>query len=524
MATADYIKGVACGHEEMLSITLGWLMSTENTGGMFTKLQDFVDTGQMNNDGERNVILRADIPGELPIYIGLRTFRGYDGQNQQGIQLNAFTNYDPELPWDCQAGSIAKPERYVADSHFYEGCPAILVGAENVCYWLVNDTKHLKLMVRTPTIPMGNDTKSIRTSVVYEMFYLGWLRRLVSKEGYPYPMTCIGTTYTLGNATKGYVKRNTAYGHEYGSVRHLPPFHFDYMMYEGVQPTVVIAGTVRPPGNNDPNWNSSLTYRYRWPSPLSTSSVSGNTVTYCAHAPTTVPFLEGGSYVCGPQMSLCSDCTTATDIKTKESPSGDGLMIHKYDIVTLANRALYFDGTWGWTLTYPIRNAFIKSLCWCLQRITPCASHNAFSELGSAPPLSVFGQGISHDQMQAHFGWLPEKIVESLSGHRLLIPVYVGIVASIADMQSTSRDEFGTPSYDAEQRRIQIAGIMEGLFLVPGLGLSAQDILKITEGGQTVQYIVAPDVYRYGAFNFCAMRLGVKEWHEQNPEGSTPHG
>ena len=524
MAQADYIKGVVCGADELMSVILGWLESGDNAGGRFTRVQDFVDTGTtMNGDGERCVILRGDIPGELPVYIGMRTFRGFEGMNQHGIQFNAYTNFDPDLPWDCQAGSLARPERYVAASHFYEGCPAMLVGAENICYWLVNDGKHIRGIIRTPTVPVSDSDMGIRTSVVYEGFYLGWLRRLVSKEGYPYPMTCIGTTYTLGNASVGYVRRNTAYGHAFGSIRHLPPFHHDYMMYEGIQPSVVITKTTQPPGYQASNpFVPVLGYQYRWPSPLSVANVNGTPTNYCARTVSTVSFLDGGSYACGPTMSLCTTCTDSTDIRTKTSTSGDGLVIHKYDIVTLSNRGLYFDGTWGWTMTYPIRNAFIKSRCWCTRRITPCGSHNAFGDIGEIPPITVFGQGIAHDQLAAHFGWLPEKIVESLSGHRLMIPVYVAIVGSIADMQSKARDEFGTASYDEEQRRIQIAGIMEGFFLVPGLGLSAQDILKITEGGKTIQYLVVPDVYRYGAFNFCAIRLGVKEWHEENPAGTTP--
>ena len=109
MATADYIKGGACGHEEMLSITLGWLMSTENTGGMFTKLQDFVDTGQMNNDGERNVILRADNPGELPIYIGLRgTAKPAVSRSPSGMWRTATSMKDARpsswVPRTCATG------------------------------------------------------------------------------------------------------------------------------------------------------------------------------------------------------------------------------------------------------------------------------------------------------------------------------------------------------------------------------------------------------------------------------------
>lgn len=272
---ADYIMGTANGYEELFEIILGWLTSPDNGGGQWAIIQDFKDTGQMNGDEERNVILRSQQPGELPIYIGLRTCRGYMGKQQQCIQINAYTNFDASLPWDCQAGSIAQPENYVAASHFYEGCPAILVGTECVCYWLVSDSKHVRCLVRTPTLPMEDKETKIRNSIVYEMFYLGWLRRLVSKEGYPYPMACEGTTYTLGDATHGYVQRNFAYNDVLGSIRHLPPFHHDYMMYEAISPRVVFTRTTAPHevgcgtpptcDTKDNIGNYGLTGAYRWP-------------------------------------------------------------------------------------------------------------------------------------------------------------------------------------------------------------------------------------------------------------------
>lgn len=139
-----------------------------------------------------------------------------------------------------------------------------------------------------------------------------------------------------------------------------------------------------------------------------------------------------------------------------------------------------------------------------------------------APPLSAYAGGITKDQVPAHLGWLPDKIVESLSGHRLLVPCYVAVIGGLAELQSHTRAQFGKPDYDAEQRNIHIAGLMEGLYYVPGLGLTSQDVLKIPEGNSTVKYIVVQDIYRMGAFNFCAMRLGVKEFMEENPEATAP--
>ena len=98
----------------------------------------------------------------------------------------------------------------------------------------------------------------------------------------------------------------------------------------------------------------------------------------------------------------------------------------------------------------------------------------------------------------------------------------MGAVGSVMEMQSHTRSEFGAMSYDDEQHRIQIAGVMDGLHFVPGLGLSAQDILKVSEAGNVIQYLVVPDVYRRGAYNYCAMLLGATEWHEQNSGSTTP--
>jgi hypothetical protein len=158
-----------------------------------------------------------------------------------------------------------------------------------------------------------------------------------------------------------------------------------------------------------------------------------------------------------------------------------------------------------------------------------CGSYNAFrDQLGCNPPLSAVSAGIRKDQVSAHFGWNPDKVVDSLSGHRLLVPCYTGIVGSIADMQSKARESFVSDTetaedmYRNEQIRIQIAGVLDGLYYVPGLGLSAQDVLKINEGGKSITYIALPDVYRDGPFNFCAMKLGVTEWHEQNVDAQTP--
>ena len=100
-------------------------------------------------------------------------------------------------------------------------------------------------------------------------------------------------------------------------------------------------------------------------------------------------------------------------------------------------------------------------------------------------------------------------------------------LGSIADAMSYARETLrnNVPQlqmYAEEQRRIQIAGVLDGLYIVPGLGLSAQDVLKMQDGSTTTTYVVFPDVYRDGPFNFCAMKLGVTEWHEQNPTGETP--
>jgi hypothetical protein len=548
MATADYTKGTANGYEEMLKIILGWLTSTDNASGKWTIIQDYVDTGQANNDGERNVILRSEIAGELPIYIGLRTARGYLGKQQQCIQLNAYTNYDANLAWDCQAGSIALPENYVADSHFYEGCPSILIGDEVVCYWLANDDKHVRCIIRTPTVPMESLDTKIRKSVVYEAFYLGWLRRLVSKEGYPYPMSVEGTTFTLGNEDDGYVQRNFAYNNVLGSIRHIPPFHHDYMMYEAISPRVLFARPAPPfeaapacdltggapcPENKKtlPLYNTN--YAYKWPVANKTCAAqTGGTVSYCAVHPDPIPGVSDTATLCGPELTTiptCMDCkpeslTSGTDLtfRTRNNNLID-LTVNQYDTVNLSNRVLYFDGTWGWSVKYPVRNAWVKSLCWCLIRIKQCGSHNTFeNDPGMAPPLSAYAGGITKDQIPAHLGWIPDKIVESLSGHRLLVPCYVACVGSLAEMQSHMREQFGKPDYDAEQQRIHIAGLMEGWYYVPGLGLTSQDVLKIPESNQTVQYIVVEDIYRNGPFNYAAMRLGVKEFHETNPDSETP--
>lgn len=540
---ADYIKGTANGHEELFSIILGWLTSPQNGGGAWSIIQDFVDTGQMNGDGERNVILRSQQSGELPIYIGLRTARGYIGKQQQCIQINAYTNFDPSLPWDCQAGSIAQPENYVADSHFYEGCPAILVGTECVCYWMTSDTKHIRCLVRTPTLPMDSSPEKVRNSIVYEMFYLGWLRRLVSKEGYPYPMSCEGTTYTLGSDANGYVQRNFAYNDIYGSIRHLPPFHHDYMMYEAISPRVAFTRRTEtyevgcgtgPACDQKMNiGNFSLTEAYRWAIPMSECNApGGNTITYCSRTPNNIPGLTTSAIVCGPDLStipLCVDCTAADlagdkdlTFKRKNNNLLD-LTVNQYDTVNMSNRVLYFDGTWGWSVKYPVRNAWVKSLCWCLIRVAQCGSHNTFSDnIGMAPGLSAYSGGIVKDQIPAHLGWLPDKIVESLSGHRLLVPCYVAVVGSLAELQSHTRAQFGKTDYNAEQQHIHIAGLMEGLYYVPGLGLTSQDVLKIPEGNSTVLYIVVQDIYRTGPFNYCAMRLGVTEFHEENPDAVAP--
>ncbi len=540
---ADYIKGTANGYRDLLSIIIGWLTSADNSGGVWAIIQDFTDTGEMNGDNERNVILKSEQAGELPIYIGLRTARGYLGQQQECIQINAFTNYDASLPWDCQAGSLAQPENYVADSHFYEGLPSILVGSECVCYWMNSDSKHVKCLVRTPTLPMGDDETKIRSSIVYEMFYLGWLKRLVSKEGYPYPMSVEGTTYTLGNAKDGYVQRNFAYNNVLGSIRHLPPFHHDYMMYEAISPRVLFSRTTQPYevgcgdsggcDRKDDISNYGTVPAYRWAIPNSIcSSQGGGQVSYCSRTARAIPGVTNSAVLCGPDLTtipVCVDCTPSmltnnTDLTAKRKSNNLlDLTVQQYDTVNMSNRVLYFDGTWGWSVKYPIRNAWVKSLCWCLLRVKQCGSHNTFDDnIGMAPPLSAYPGGVTKDQVPAHLGWLPNKIVESLSGHRLLVPCYVAVVGSLAELQSHTREQFGKPDYNTEQKHIHIAGLMEGLYYVPGLGLTAQDVLKIPDGNNTVEYIVVSDIYRTGPFNFCAMKLGVTEFHEVNPEAATP--
>ena len=543
----DYIKGTAEGYKDLLAVIIGWMTEPSNAGGNWSVIQDYVDTHH-KNDGERNVILRGDIVGELPIYIGLRTFAGFSGKNQQGIQINAFVNFDPDLPWDCQAGSLALPDKYVSGSHFYEGCPAILVGNEVVCYWLVNDKKHLRMVIRTPTVPMEDSDTKIRRSVIYEMFYLGWMRRLVAKEGYPYPITVQGTTYTLGNETDGYVQRNFAYNNVVGSLRHIPPFQWDYMSYEGIQPRVVyttegkpaacVSGRegcpITPP--SDLVSNVSISQAYKEPvCEVTCSTIAGpeeksSEIAYCARSPVVIPGMDA-AVVCGPaDIPLCIPKACVTDaISPKWKFSRDNiidLQITRYDVINMSNRVLYFDGTWGWSVAYPVRNAFVKSLCWCTVRIKACASHNCFTpeEPGITPPLSVHSGGVTKDQTAAHFGWLPTKIVESLSGHRLLIPCYLAVVGSLAEMQTHTRQEFGKSDYDAEQARIHIAGLMEGVYYVPGLGLSAQDILKIAtgQGNETVEYMVVPDIYRDGPYNYAVIKLGVNEWHDKNSGATAP--
>lgn len=539
MVQADYIRGTADGYADLLSIIVGWLTGTAdgvayNSRALWTKLADYVDedTGSgapMNGDGERCVILRGDISGELPIYIGLRTFRGNAGVNQQGIQINAYTNYDADLPWDCQAGSLASPENYVSASHFYEGCPAILVGDETVCYWLNADAKRLVCTVRTPVIPQSSDYTKIRQSVCYEMFYLGWAKRIVSKEGYPYPMVAAGTTYTLGNSAIGYVQRNFAYNNVLGSLRHLPPFHWDYMMYEGVQSLVYSYRTLD--GEDKPG---EIMIGSRWPQnrdakgncgPTKESTDSGRNRTYAAN----VPLAGVTNPLCGPTDGDVSGpfsipCIEYGNVLSSHLKNSQQTLqtIFVYDQMQFANRIMYFDGFWGWYTTNPVRNSFVKSLCWCTHRVTECGSYNYLNELGAAPPLSTYDGGIKHDQVAAHYGWNPEKVVESLSGNRLLVPVYMGAVGSLLELQSNTRDEFGSLSYDAEQHRIQVAGVMDGLYFIPGLGLSAQDIVKVNEDANVIQYLVVPDVYRRGAYNYCAMLLGATEWHEQNSGSETP--
>lgn len=530
MAQADYIRGTADGYKDLLSIIVAWMTGIDgtdpyNTRALWTKLADYIDddTGDgppMNGDGERCVILRGDVPGELPVYIGLHTFKGYDGYNQQGIQINAYTHFDPDLPWDCQAGSLADPDNYISSSHFYEGCPAILIGNETICYWLNADPKRLICAVRTPVIPQSSDYNKIRQSVCYEMFYLGWAKRIVSKEGYPYPMVCAGTTYTLGNAAVGYVQRNFAYNNRLGSLRHLPPFHWDYMMYEGIQTLVY---TYRQTGSD-----ASETIRLGTRFPMSRDAENNCGSEDNPWSAASLPLQGITNPVCGPTDSdvtapftiPCVAYGTSLEMKLKDATSGQ--TIYVYDQMQFSNRILYFDGMWGWYTTYPIRNSFVRSLCWCTHRISECGSYNYLGDLGSNPPLTAYDGGIANDQVAAHYGWLPGAVVESLSGNRLLVPVYMGAVGSVMEMQSHTRDEFGPESYDEEQTRIQVAGVMDGLSLVPGLGLSAQDILKINEQDNVIQHLVLPDVYRRGAFNFCAMELGATEWHEENPGLDTP--
>jgi len=534
MAQADYIKGTCVGHKELLNIIIGWATGDNegvphNSRAIWTKVMDYVDDStdpglSMNQDGERYVILKSVITGELPIYIGLRTFSGYEGKNQQGIQINAYTNFDPDLPWDCQAGSLADPDMYNVNSHFYEGCPAILVGAETICYWLNIDAKRITCLVRTPTVPQEDDYKKIRQSVVYEMFYLGWLKRIVSKEGYPYPMSVSGTTYTLGNASVGYVQRNFAYNNVLGSLRHLPPFYWDYMNYDGLQSLVYSYET----GTSN---NRTLRIGVRWPM----EKRLDNNTEICGSSSTDLNTLKNlpisgvSNPICGPSNSdvscpftiPCIAYNNSSQAKTKEAyPNTE--TIFTYDTINMANRILYFDGLWGWQTTYPVRNSFVRSLCLCTIKVNDCGSYNYLSNVGEPPPLSASDSGLQHDQVAAHKGWLPGKVVESLSGKRLLVPVYVGCVGSIMEMQSHTRLEFGMESYDDEQYRIQVAGVMDGLCLVPGLGLSAQDSLKIDEGGNKIEYIVVHDVYRKGPFDYCAMLLGATEWHEENPGIDTP--
>lgn len=525
MATkqSDYIRGVACGHKELLAVLVGWLTSGESTGGTWAIMQDYIDNTGSRKDGERNVILRSDIPGELPIYIGLRTFHGYPKQKQAGIQINAYTNFSSDLPWDCQSGSLADPGNYNQESHFYEDCPAILVGEENVCYWIHADAKKVTCTVRTPTVPAVNSEYKTRKSVVYEMFYLGWMQRIVQKEGYPYPMACIGTTSSLGTPANP-IQRNFVYDNTYGSPRHLPPFHFDYMWYDGIQPTVRVTIPYNPNGDATTEakyTNLSTDSAYRFPIKPSVNESRE----YCSRKDVTT-VLNDKSVICGPDdLPTCHAAAGTEGVWLKTSKIH--VKMFKYDLPNMANRALYFDGTWGWTCTYPIRNAHVKSLCWCTYRITKCGSHNAFDELGAPPPLSALSAGVLKDQLPAHFGWNPAKIVDSFSGQRLVIPAYVGIVGSITDAMAYARETLrnNVPQlqmYAEEQRRIQIAGVLDGLYIVPGLGLSAQDVLKMQDGSTTTTYVVFPDVYREGPFNFCAMKLGVTEWHEQNPTGETP--
>lgn len=128
--------------------------------------------------------------------------------------------------------------------------------------------------------------------------------------------------------------------------------------------------------------------------------------------------------------------------------------------------------------------------------------------------------------MAAHFGWNPSKVISSLSGQRLLVPVYLSSVNSIPEMQSHTRSEFGTIDYAEEQRRMHVCGLMDGVYYVPGLGLAAQDLLKVRDGSRSINHLVVQDVYRRGPFNLAAVRLGETEWHDANVGVDTPrdHG
>jgi len=522
----DYIKGLASDYKDMLSIIVGWLTGVVEgqppcSSASWTKLQDYVDS-----DGERCVILKSQPADELPLYVGLKTFRGYEGFQQEGIQINAYTNFDPDLEWDCQAGSLAVRDNYNSQSHFYEGCPAVLVGNQPVCYWLKATDTHIVCMIRTPTVPLTSDYTKYRGAFVNEMFYLGWGKRLVPKEGYPYPMVCSGTTYTLGTPTRP-IQRNFVYDNVYGSLRHIPPFYWDYMMYEGIQSLVFCYLEYTTTINREPH------IKTRWP-----FEHVPPTNSYEPHHPGSLPLADFTNPICGPKDS---EVTALLSIPTvpfhdgENVPFGemsrkeslyDGKLIFTYDQVQLSNRALYFDGLWGWFSTYPVRNSFVQSLCHCTLKVYECGSHNYLNDIGVPLPVSAYPLGVKHDQIQAHFGWNPAEIVESFNDRRLLIPVYYSVVNSIMEMQSCTREEFGGSgiSYDDEQDRIQIAGILDDLYFVPGLGLSAQDLLKISTPDGDLNFIVVQDVYRSGPFNLAVMKLGIKEWHEENPGLEAPRG
>ena len=93
-------------------------------------------------------------------------------------------------------------------------------------------------------------------------------------------MSVEGTTFTLGNEDDGYVQRNFAYNNVLGSIRHIPPFHHDYMMYEAISPRVNLgreklssendicgAGDMCAEGNDKLSvWGVSL--GYKWPVPI----------------------------------------------------------------------------------------------------------------------------------------------------------------------------------------------------------------------------------------------------------------